>query len=402
MNSRPRFPELDLLRFLAACGVMLFHYTYLGPQHHSWPGSFPILGQIFKYGYLGVDIFFMLSGFVILLTAYEKDAFAFTIARMLRLYPAYWICVTLTALAIVITGANHHSITVFQYLANLSMVHGFWGVEDVSGVYWTLAVELKFYFLIFLILAAGQIRQLGSLLGLWLLASIVLSLRQPHGILRFLLFPEWSSYFIAGAMLFLIHREGPSPYKISVVAACYVLSVAYAIKFLPFGGDGLETNFSAPVIASVLTVSYATFLFVSLRPRSEGGSNPFYMLGLITYPLYLLHQDIGFILLRSAPSGLNRLLLLCTVMAAMIVLSWVVHIGPEKWLLSRLKSLLVRPQNAAVRIKSVISDRFAGSALQSAISDQVIPAVIPAPVSSPQTLQTQVANSQVAREADNL
>jgi peptidoglycan/LPS O-acetylase OafA/YrhL len=126
------------------------------------------------------------------------------------------------------------------------------------------------------------------------------------------------------------------------------------------------------------------------------------MLGLITYPLYLLHQDIGFILLRSAPSGLNRLLLLCTVMAAMIVLSWVVHIGPEKWLLSRLKSLLVRPQNAAVRIKSVISDRFAGSALQSAISDQVIPAVIPAPVSSPQTLQTQVANSQVAREADNL
>src|SRR5262249_62366105 len=53
MNTRARFPELDLLRFLAACAVMLFHYTYLGPHNQSWRGSFPLLAQIFKYGYLG-------------------------------------------------------------------------------------------------------------------------------------------------------------------------------------------------------------------------------------------------------------------------------------------------------------------------------------------------------------
>src|SRR5689334_8689300 len=144
MNNRTRFPELDLVRFLAACGVMLFHYTYLGPQNHSWPGSFPFLGQIFKYGYLGVDVFFILSGFVILLTAYDKDAITFTAARFVRLYPAYWICVTLTALAILLTGTHHNAVTLWQYLANLTMVHGFAGIRDVSGVYWTLAVELQF------------------------------------------------------------------------------------------------------------------------------------------------------------------------------------------------------------------------------------------------------------------
>src|SRR5678809_520447 len=72
MNFRTRFPELDLLRFLAAGAVMLFHYTYLGPKNHEWSASFPALSEIFKYGYLGVDVFFILSGFVILLTAYEN------------------------------------------------------------------------------------------------------------------------------------------------------------------------------------------------------------------------------------------------------------------------------------------------------------------------------------------
>jgi peptidoglycan/LPS O-acetylase OafA/YrhL len=381
MNSRARFPELDLLRFLAACAVMLFHYTYLGPQKHTWSGTFPLLSQIFKYGYLGVDVFFILSGFVILLTAYNKDAIGFTVARIVRLYPAYWICVTLTVVAIVLAGTGNNPVSVRQYLANLTMEQSLLGVEDVSGVYWTLAVELQFYFLIFLVLATRQVRRIGYFLGLWLFASIILSLRAPHGIAQFFLFPQWSSFFIAGAMLFLIHREGPSLYKISVVSACYVLSVSYAIKLLPFGGEKLESNFSATVIASVLAVSYAIFLLIALRPRSNGGSNPFYVLGLITYPLYLLHQDLGFILLRAAPAGFNRPLILFAIMALVILLSWLVHIGPEKWLASQLKSLLARAQNIAASIKTLVSKRFAGATLKSAISTQVIPTAIPAHLS---------------------
>jgi peptidoglycan/LPS O-acetylase OafA/YrhL len=384
---------------------MLFHYTYLGPQNHAWSGSFPLLSQIFKYGYLGVNVFFILSGFVILLTAYDKDAIAFTVARMVRLYPAYWICVTLTTFAIVITGTNHNPVSLLQYFANLTMLHSFAGIEDISGVYWTLAIELQFYFLIFVVLAAGQVRRLGYFLGLWLLASIILSVREPHGIAHFFLFPEWSSYFIAGAMLFLIYREGPSPYKLSVIGACYILSVAYAIKLLPFGDGRLETNLSAPVIASFLAVSYATFLVIALRPRANGGSNPFYILGLITYPLYLVHQDLGFILLRSVPAGFNRALLLCAVMVAMVVLSWLLHIGPEKWLASRLKSLLVRSQNLAISIKLLVSERLAGAMLKSPISEP-IPTVIPATISShkstPQSMQSSAENAQLAKEGDIL
>jgi peptidoglycan/LPS O-acetylase OafA/YrhL len=284
------------------------------------------------------------------------------------------------------------------------MVHSFVGVQDVSGVYWTLAVELQFYFLIFLVLLTGQIRRLGLLLGLWLFASIVLSLRQPHGIAHFFLFPEWSSYFIAGAMLFLVHREGPSPYKLTVVGACYVLSAAYAIHLLPLGGARLEPGFSAPVIATFLATAYATFLLIALRPRSSGRSNPFYILGLITYPLYLLHQELGFILLRSAPANFNRGLLLVAVMAAMIGLSWGVHIGPEKWLACRLKSLLASTQDLAASIKALVLERFAGSALKSAIPARVASSVVPTTAStiapSPETMRMSATGSHVTKSSD--
>jgi peptidoglycan/LPS O-acetylase OafA/YrhL len=401
MNTRARFPELDLLRFLAACAVMLFHYTYLGPRNHAWAASFPLLSEIFKYGYLGVDLFFIISGFVILLTAYDKDAVGFTVARIVRLYPAYWICVTLTAVGIVLTGAAHEPISTGDYVANLTMVQSFLGIRDVSGVYWTLAVELQFYFLIFLILLTGQIRRLGSLLGLWLFASIVLSLRPPHGIAHFFLLPEWSSYFIAGAMLFLIHREGPSSYRLSVVGGCYVLSAAYGIKLLPIGGDRLEPGFSALVIVTVLAVAYATFLFIALRPRPGGGSNPFYILGLITYPLYLLHQDLGFILLRSVPQC-NRVLLLFSVMAVMILLSWWVYIGPEKWLASQLKSFLAPSQKLAASIKAIVSERSVGSPLNSAIAASVVvsPATASTIAPSQETMPLPASGPQLTKKRD--
>jgi peptidoglycan/LPS O-acetylase OafA/YrhL len=205
-------------------------------------------------------------------------------------------------------------------------------------------------------------------------------------------------------MLFLIHREGPSLYRLFVVGGCYVLSVAYETRVLPFGGDRLEAGFSAPVIASFLAVTYAIFLIIALRPRIGGGSNPFYILGLITYPLYLLHQDLGFILLRSAPVRFNRTLLLCSVIAAIILFSWLVHAGPEKWLASELKSILFWPQNIVISIRSHILERWAGSTLKSTAPASVVPTVIPATVSTgtPETTQSPAANPPLSKNSDIL
>ncbi len=399
MKTRERFPELDLLRFLAACAVMLFHYTWRGPAQHVWPASFPMLGQIFRYGDLGVNVFFILSGFVILLTAYDKNALSFSIARFIRLYPAYWICLTLTTIAILLAGNSAPRLTPHQYLANLTMAHSYFGVRDVSGVYWTLAIELKFYFLIFVILAFRQARRIRYWLGLWLAASIFLSFQAPHGVARFFLFPEWSSYFIAGATFFLIYRHGPSFYKLFLLIVCYGLSICYATDLLPLGGPTLSFQLSSSVLVSLVTAFYLVFLWIALRPRSAAsskqpetsnhpaiapgrGSRFLCLLGLITYPLYLIHQDIGYILLHSAPPKLNQYLVLGTVCCAAIGLAWLIHVGPEKWLARRLRVLLAGANKfGSLATRAVERARRLPSRLRTTPCNPVVPLIATSAIS---------------------
>lgn len=86
---------LDGMRFCAAMVVLLFHFAF-----RSWTSAdiptvvnYGLLGDISKYGYLGVDLFFMISGFVILMSAEGRTATAFVRSRAIRLYPAYWFSV---------------------------------------------------------------------------------------------------------------------------------------------------------------------------------------------------------------------------------------------------------------------------------------------------------------------
>lgn len=97
-HKRPsRFYEIDLLRFLAALSVVLYHYTYRAyMEGHYSPVSYPVLGSFTKYGWLGVQLFFIISGYVVLMSAAGKTVKQFLLSRITRLYPAYWAACTLT------------------------------------------------------------------------------------------------------------------------------------------------------------------------------------------------------------------------------------------------------------------------------------------------------------------
>jgi peptidoglycan/LPS O-acetylase OafA/YrhL len=110
-----RFQELDALRGIAALLVVVFHFTMHRPQSE--------LG--FKYGITGVDLFFIISGFVIFMSINNvNSAKEFVVNRITRLYPTYWACVTTTYIASVIIshftnnshklcGEPHNASTVF-------------------------------------------------------------------------------------------------------------------------------------------------------------------------------------------------------------------------------------------------------------------------------------------------
>lgn len=92
-----RIPELDLLRFLAAIAVVFFHYAFRGYAGDDLTTMhYPALEPVAQYGFLGVHLFFMISGFVILMTAGDGSVKRFIASRASRLLPAFWVCCTIT------------------------------------------------------------------------------------------------------------------------------------------------------------------------------------------------------------------------------------------------------------------------------------------------------------------
>jgi peptidoglycan/LPS O-acetylase OafA/YrhL len=144
-----RLYEIDLLRFLAASAVLLYHWSFAGAAREPWTVmQYPLISPFARYGYLGVDLFFIISGFVVLMSAMGSTPKRFFISRVVRLYPAFWVCCLLTFTVAMLIGAPRFHVPAKHLLVNLTMMQGFLDVPHVDGVYWSLAVELKFYFLI--------------------------------------------------------------------------------------------------------------------------------------------------------------------------------------------------------------------------------------------------------------
>ncbi|MFW0155506.1 acyltransferase family protein, partial [Rothia sp. P6271] len=135
-----RFYALDGLRGLAILGVIIGHF---GSPYNEFFPSQPKSPYEFSFGALGVQLFFMISGFVILLTAIRgKTAKNFVISRFSRLYPSYWVALLMSTFLLFTVGAENHDITIQEAIVNITMFQRFLMVPNVDTVYWTLATEM--------------------------------------------------------------------------------------------------------------------------------------------------------------------------------------------------------------------------------------------------------------------
>jgi len=344
-----RVPELDLLRFVAAVAVMIYHLTYQ-PRLHGvlstnafWP--FP---AVTRYGYLGVTLFFMISGFVILWSSQNRSAGEFVVTRIARLYPSFWVCIAITTLVVDSIGMTG-SISPRTATLNLTMVPDLLGAPYVDGVYWTLFVELKFYFLIFIVLATGTMPRVETWLALWLAASVACAAGiVPKWFGSLAMYP-FSSYFIAGCLFYLLRTRGVSAFRVGGLVLTCALGSAYAVaqqaSFMSETSRG-----SGIVVAGTVVVLFGIFAAICLKSGLLPASRWWYWLGSLTYPLYLLHNRISKELAATTLGLWSPWQLLGVQLAVALGLASVVALVIERNACSRVQRYLM---GLATRVKLV-------------------------------------------------
>ncbi|MGW3352154.1 acyltransferase family protein [Nonomuraea rubra] len=321
-----RIPELDALRLVAALSVVLFHYTFSGWAGGTTTVPYEELGAWTRYGYLGVDLFFMISGFVVLMSAWTATPRRFVTSRVARLYPAYWFAVLATALVTLVLGGELFTVSVEQVLVNLTMFQAVVDVPDVDVVYWTLWAEMRFYLLILALTWIGVTRSrvMGVLWGWLALTALVEAGLLPRAA-DLVVQSEFSHYFIAGMALFLA-RQGRMTWPLGLLLVlCLGNAVHRALGYAAAVGRRYSVTYDEITVAAAVIVIFAVVAMIALGATRRLGRPWMVSAGALTYPLYLLHAHLGFILIEQVGTAVNRYALLLALVAAMSAMAWLVH-----------------------------------------------------------------------------
>lgn len=288
--ANPRIVEVDALRGLAALSVVFFHYTtrfvqlYGSGLQPSW--SFP-------YGFYGVNLFFILSGFVIFMTLERtRRPVDFLVSRFSRLFPAFWAAVILTFSITSMFGLPGKEVDPLTAALNLTMIHAIFQVRHVDGVYWTLEVELLFYAGMLGLFALRRLHQVDSAIWLlltlrltWHIAETVFGVSLSWTLSRLLILP-YIPWFALGIGVYRIvsaaeHGQMRSN-RISLAASLACLGLV----------DGWQIAALAVALASVVWAAASSRLPLLGHPVLA-------FFGAISYTLYLLHENIGWVVQRA-------------------------------------------------------------------------------------------------------
>ena len=317
-----RLRSLDALRGIAAMLVVIGHSVEMGVRELPLgsAGRVAIEAVTVEYmnlGRVGVVAFFLLSGYVVPFSfSHVRPVRSFLIARLFRLYPAYWASMLAAiALALILSSGPPSAV---QILANATMVQKMLGQPDLIPVYWTLFYELLFY------AACLGAFLIGKMESPQYLASVVVGLMTVGLAVAFARYAGVTSSAPIGVPMFLgimhlgtlarlsdrgdvagAHRH----YRIALVAVLLCVGPITALGFIPHG-------YSERLIASVAGLYAGLALFLPLR-RSELVCRPLFLwLGLISYSLYLIHPlvlDLVVAVVREAQPWLRIVIIVVMV-----------------------------------------------------------------------------------------
>jgi peptidoglycan/LPS O-acetylase OafA/YrhL len=329
-SANRRLVELDALRGIAAMLVMLFHYTTRYAElygHESAPYA------ALPWGHYGVNLFFMISGFVIFMTLHRvRRPMDFVVSRFSRLFPTYWVAVIVTFLLTRALALPDKTVSAGTAAMNLFMIHGLAGIPHVDGVYWTLEIELIFYAMALALYRTGWLDRVhAALLGLLALRLVYFLAEKFAGIelswtLSHLLILPYIAWFVCGIM---IYRRMTFPDDTPRKDMAVLLAAIGQLAIVDGPGIGL------------LAASLSLLFWMAATGRLPWLANPVMAwLGAISYTLYLLHENIGWgVMLQLERAGFSANLAIVLAIAIALsmasALTWLIERPAMRWIRTR-------------------------------------------------------------------
>jgi peptidoglycan/LPS O-acetylase OafA/YrhL len=356
------FSLLDPLRFGAALSVAVFHLMFWSWARSSInvpPGfehyvaadvQFPSAAPFTWFGWVGVEVFFVISGFVIANSASKSSATEFLFSRALRLYPAVWVCSTLTFIVLLLFASGAASEFIFPYIrAMLLIPKGIRG-QWIDCIYWTLAAEMAFYGLVFCTLLTKKITLRHLAWGLTIYSGVfnAFALLVLSGVIRsdilyfvVLMFrvpcAAWllchGCFFALGIWLFISANRKLTTLEQFAVAVTFLSGCAEIFYFSSFLLTNIPAISDQSAIVPIVVWAAAVFLIAAAANRSRrstGTASPdaagyLRTLGLITYPLYLTHNVIGSAIIRVlVHAGLDASLAVWIGLGMLVLVCWLI------------------------------------------------------------------------------
>lgn len=329
--------------------VVAFHVVGWIPalRADTGPATAPL-----RAGWIGVELFFVLSGVVIAWSAEASSPLRFLGRRALRLLPAAWVCATITAAALLLRGTDAGEVAM-RWRNSVSFAPV--GLP-IDGSYWTLGIEVNFYLLVALSMRRAanldRIERVAVALGCasltwWITDTVFDLLPMQMRLIQLTLLPH-GAFFSLGMLIRVSQRRGADlPRTLMMIAlagACVCEIRAHAAEFAP--GGGMLSWAIALFAIGLLPILFAERVQPWLAARVP--SRAVVTLGLMTYPLYLLHQEIGSTAARWADGvGANRWIAVSGALVLSLALAWIIATRVEPTIRRGLVGALSRRRGRA-------------------------------------------------------
>ncbi len=335
---------IDAVRFLCAMLVTLFHLgfsSWASPLFHS-AYRMPAIEYLCQPGWVGVELFFVISGFVIANSAHSASGFSFVRGRLMRLYPAVWVCASITLLV-----RAHHGVSrgLLHTYANSMLLLPFG--SKIDDQYWTLVTEMIFYAVVFVAIISGNMRRIARLadaLALLSAAELAVVVLVPNNrdagaffALQWNTIFAYGSYFAIGIYLWLWSqarlRAGSMWLPVLSIFVCLMQIHIGQLHGSKRTLAAVGHNFSSltPILIFLAGLGMIAF---SVACKDRVNALPSRLLGilrtlgLMTYPLYLIHFTVGraalnlFVRLGASPLAALAAAICLVSAIALVVSTW--------------------------------------------------------------------------------